>query len=525
MNFVEKIKNNKKLKISLIVLSIIFIFSIIFIVLTNNNTKEVDNRNSKIEKTLSLSSKEIVNVNEKNTKFNISTLEEAENVVISVTEKLEEYELFYLMDITDEIISENIDEVVDDDENTKEVSNSQKVDIKDYSKYIKYENEITLEQNANIYFIYGKDGVYSTEPYKIEITNIVKVLQESEEVSEEQLEAEKVDNTDKKNNIAPYYIRVNYGANTVTIYAKDENDEYTVPIKAMVCSCGRATPKGGVYKTSRGYAWGTLVGGVYGQYSTRIVGSILFHSVPYTERSKDSLEYWEYDKLGTTASAGCVRLTVEDSYWIYCNCGSGVMVEFYSDSDPGPLGKPSARKISDNEACRDWDPTDYAEGNPWLSNGVEEEAEENNEEVEVQVENSNVVQNENQNKQNNNTENKVQNTNSNVANKVTNTTTNNKSNTTTNNATNTVINNTTNSTANNSTNNTTNTTANNDVNNNTINNTTNNNSTENQSENNEENPNEGSDEIENDNENSEDSQENNPEDELSDDENENSNNE
>lgn len=523
MNFVEKIQNNKNLKISLIVLCTIFIFLIIFIVLTSNNTKEVDNRNSKIEKTLSLSSKEIVNVNEKNTKFNISTLEETENVIISVNEKLEEYELFYLIDITDEIISENIEEVDAADENTNQVSDSQIVDINDYSKYIKYEKEITLDQNANIYFVYRKDGVYSTEPYKIEITNIVKVLQESEEVSEEQLEAEKVDNTDKNNNTAQYYIRVNYGANTVTIYAKDENDEYTVPIKAMVCSCGRATPKGGVYKTSRGYAWGTLVGGVYGQYSTRIVGSILFHSVPYTERSKDSLEYWEYDKLGTTASAGCVRLTVEDSYWIYCNCGSGVMVEFYSDSDPGPLGKPSARKISDNEACRDWDPTDYAEGNPWLSNGAEEEVEENNEEVEVPVENSNVIQSENPNKQNNNTENKVQNTNNNVVNNKTD----NKSNTTINNTTNNTVNNTTNNTGNNTANNT----VTNETNNNTTTNNTNNenNNTENQNEYSEENQNEEDSETENsqtenDNENSEDSQDNNPEDDSSNDD-ENSNNE
>lgn len=28
-------------------------------------------------------------------------------------------------------------------------------------------------------------------------------------------------------------------------------------------------------------------------------------------------------------------------------------------------GKPSAKKISNNEECRNWDPTDKAEGNPW----------------------------------------------------------------------------------------------------------------------------------------------------------------
>ena len=31
------------------------------------------------------------------------------------------------------------------------------------------------------------------------------------------------------------------------------------------------------------------------------------------------------------------------------------------------FGKPSAKKISDNETCRNWDPTDNNENNPWNS--------------------------------------------------------------------------------------------------------------------------------------------------------------
>lgn len=162
-----------------------------------------------------------------------------------------------------------------------------------------------------------------------------------------------------------YYIKVNYGANAVTIYKKDENGYYSIPVKAMVCSCGTATPKSGVYKTSKGYEWGTLEGGTFGRYSTRIIGGILFHSVPYTSESEDSLEYWEYDKLGTTASLGCVRLSVADTKWIFDNCEVGTQVEFYTSSDPGPLGKPTAQKISDNVECRNWDPTDTSSNSPW----------------------------------------------------------------------------------------------------------------------------------------------------------------
>lgn len=168
-----------------------------------------------------------------------------------------------------------------------------------------------------------------------------------------------------------YYIKVNLAANTVTIYSKDKNNEYTKPIKAMVCSVGKATPTSGKYNITYKYRWLALFGNVYGQYSTRIVGSILFHSVPYYSTEPNTLKYAEYDKLGTKASAGCIRLTVEDAKWIYDNVASGSTVEFYSDTNnPGPLGKPTAQKISDNE-YRDWDPTDPDPRNPWIGGSGE----------------------------------------------------------------------------------------------------------------------------------------------------------
>lgn len=205
-----------------------------------------------------------------------------------------------------------------------------------------------------------------------------------EDIPEEDLEEANLDNKQEKKattssnntsvsastNVAsngkPYYIKVNYGANVVTVYTLDENKNYTVPVKAMICSTGTATPRSGKYSSGYKARWIRLIGNVHGQYSTRIVGNILFHSVPYLRYGDPaSLEYWEYDKLGTACSAGCVRLSVIDAKWIYDNIASGTIVEFYSDSNPGPLGKPSARKISGNEACRDWDPTDPDGNNPW----------------------------------------------------------------------------------------------------------------------------------------------------------------
>lgn len=164
---------------------------------------------------------------------------------------------------------------------------------------------------------------------------------------------------------APYYIKVNYGANVVTVYKKDSKGKYTQAVKAMVCSVGTATPTSGVYGITDKYTWRLLEGNVYGQYACRITGSILFHSVPYTEKDKGTLEWWEYDKLGTKASLGCVRLKVEDAKWIYDNCIPGTKVEFYTSSTPGPLGKPTAMKITNDTEVRNWDPTDPDKNNPW----------------------------------------------------------------------------------------------------------------------------------------------------------------
>ena len=168
-----------------------------------------------------------------------------------------------------------------------------------------------------------------------------------------------------------YYIKVNIEENVVNIYEKDEDGEYTRPVKAMLCSTGTATPAAGkIYtmpndKWNRS-TWGKMVGGVYAQYYSRIDGNILFHSVPYSKQSKSALEYWEYDKLGTKASAGCIRLTVKNAKWIYDNCPPGTKVEFYESSDPGPLGKPTEQKIADeSKYLRCWDPTDPDKNNPW----------------------------------------------------------------------------------------------------------------------------------------------------------------
>ena len=233
--------------------------------------------------------------------------------------------------------------------------------------------QINMEDIENEF----EDDFIDKEDEEMQVVSIEDVEQEEKKNEKTTKQTEEGSNSKNTGNTA-YFIKVNKLANVVTIYGKDGNGEYTVPIKAMTCSTGTYTPAVSKYPNTKykitGYKsrWGRLQGNVYGQYATQIVGNILFHSVPYTEKNNSSLEYWEYDKLGTTASAGCIRLTVADAKWIYENISKGTTVEFYLDSNPGPLGKPATQKISSNIEYRGWDPTDTTEGNPWRNMKSEE---------------------------------------------------------------------------------------------------------------------------------------------------------
>lgn len=178
------------------------------------------------------------------------------------------------------------------------------------------------------------------------------------------LTVEKMRETKSIINKKPYYIKINRTQNVVMIYGLDDNNEYTKLIKVFVCSTGKATPVG-TFNTTDKYIWRLLVGNVYGQYATRITGHILFHSVPYFTQNKNDLEYEEYNKLGTSASLGCIRLSVVDTKWIYDNCPKGTTVEIYDGELDNGITKPSVITIDVNNANKGWDPTDPDEANPW----------------------------------------------------------------------------------------------------------------------------------------------------------------
>lgn len=146
----------------------------------------------------------------------------------------------------------------------------------------------------------------------------------------------------------------------VTIYAKDETGKYRIPVKAMTCSVGlpdTPTPRSSYqypFRTIEKLRWGELMGPSYGQYCTRIVAGILFHSVAGSNTTSYNLSAGNYNMLGSPASHGCVRLCVRDAKWIYDNCDLGMQVVI-RDNMYLPFDKPATIKIP---AGQTWDPTD-----------------------------------------------------------------------------------------------------------------------------------------------------------------------
>ncbi len=126
-----------------------------------------------------------------------------------------------------------------------------------------------------------------------------------------------------------YKIIVDLYYQLVMAFAKDENGDYTVPVRYMLCSSGLSSSptRTGVFKLkSYRVRFGLFNNtSVYAQYWSQIDGRMYFHSILYTERNAESYNT-SFNNLGKKSSHGCVRLSVPDARWIWYNAAPGTTV-------------------------------------------------------------------------------------------------------------------------------------------------------------------------------------------------------
>ena len=126
-----------------------------------------------------------------------------------------------------------------------------------------------------------------------------------------------------------YKFVIDVSEQRVYVYQWNGSD-YSTKVGKMTCSTGtnsNPTPLGtyqaaGPTGTGEWYWFSTYE--CYAKWATRIVGGILFHSIPYSKKKR--INRYAESKLGRRASHGCIRLKEEHSEWIYKNCTPGTTV-------------------------------------------------------------------------------------------------------------------------------------------------------------------------------------------------------
>ena len=139
----------------------------------------------------------------------------------------------------------------------------------------------------------------------------------------------------------PYYLVVDMTNQYVTAYESASG----APVRNMICSTGRVrgtTPTGTFsIKSNAVNAW-VAFESCYVRYGKKLTvpnKNIWFHSILYARHSVSSLSWESFNKLGSPASHGCIRLTPIDAQWISYNCKQGTTVRILYGAKNGAEAK------------------------------------------------------------------------------------------------------------------------------------------------------------------------------------------
>ena len=160
-----------------------------------------------------------------------------------------------------------------------------------------------------------------------------------------------------KNDIVQKRFICSTGANPASNYASWWNKKMT---DAPPAGCGFFADSNGNVTglrcelgQERSNHWVDLSGGVNSPAYIRIYGQgIWFHSVPFTEKSRDTLKEGQWEKLGQGASEGCVRMQLSDLKWLYNNVPSGAVVIMTKSAYTGPMPTAASMNRTSTETSK-----------------------------------------------------------------------------------------------------------------------------------------------------------------------------
>lgn len=141
----------------------------------------------------------------------------------------------------------------------------------------------------------------------------------------------------------PYFIYVEKGSHSITVYTKDPNGYYTVELACWPTATGSTdslTPTGTfeVGTKEKWHVWPSLNVSPYTTryYDNEKYGGLFIHAAVYAGRNFS----WPFGNslrgIGRNATSGCLRTTVQCAYFVYNYCETGTLIHIVNGS---PMGK------------------------------------------------------------------------------------------------------------------------------------------------------------------------------------------
>lgn len=122
----------------------------------------------------------------------------------------------------------------------------------------------------------------------------------------------------------PYIIAVNRGTRKVGIYQGWRGNWRNIKYWSCTVGAPSSPTVGGVFKVgNRGHYFDSGASRCF--WWTQFYGNYLFHSTLYNRNGVPT-----DSRLGMALSHGCVRLNINNAYWIYCNIPRGTTVVVYN---------------------------------------------------------------------------------------------------------------------------------------------------------------------------------------------------